>query len=183
MWPTHTCLEQACPDGALVWVTVLHNLGILSQNLICYIYIIPYSTRKCWRNTFSVICLYSASNSDVFFSLPENQCFLLCSFLLPVTSFALLTEWVSGGIKCYNVSGNPCKMQLVIGQASENNLFFLLNFLDKYLREHLLKKNVFFGALPELPLPPTPPLLSGNLYIFFGRQKGIYRVFQKECQK
>ena len=35
------------------------------------------------------------------------------------------------------------------------------------------KKNVFFRALPELPLPP-PPLLSGNLYIFFGRQKGIY---------
>ena len=39
------------------------------------------------------------------------------------------------------------------------------------IREHLLKKkNVFFRALPELPLPP-PPLLSGNLYIFFGRQK------------
>ena len=38
------------------------------------------------------------------------------------------------------------------------------------------KKNVFFRALPELPLPP-PPLLSGNLYIFFGRQKGIYKVY------
>ena len=32
------------------------------------------------------------------------------------------------------------------------------------------KKNVFFWALPELPLPPPHPL-SGNLYIFFGRQR------------
>ena len=38
------------------------------------------------------------------------------------------------------------------------------------------KKNVFFRALPELPLPPPPPL-SGHLYIFFGRQKGIYKVY------
>ena len=38
------------------------------------------------------------------------------------------------------------------------------------------KKNVFFRALPELPFPP-PPLLSGNLYIFFGCHKGIYKVY------
>ena len=30
----------------------------------------------------------------------------------------------------------------------------------------LREKNVFFQALPELPLP-----ISGNLYLFFGRQK------------
>ena len=35
-----------------------------------------------------------------------------------------------------------------------------------------IKMNVFFQALPELPPP-----LSGNLYIFFGRQKGIYKVY------
>ena len=40
-----------------------------------------------------------------------------------------------------------------------------------------IKKNVFFRALPELPLSPPPPPLSGNLYIFFGRQKGIYKVY------
>ena len=39
-----------------------------------------------------------------------------------------------------------------------------------------VKKNVFFRALPKLPLPP-PPLLSGNLYIFFSRHKGIYKVY------
>ena len=44
------------------------------------------------------------------------------------------------------------------------------------IREHLLKKkNVFFRALPKFP--PPPPLLLGNLYIFFGRQKGIYKVY------
>ena len=37
-----------------------------------------------------------------------------------------------------------------------------------------VKKNVFFWALPKLP---PPPLLSGNLYIFFGRHKGIYKVY------
>ena len=31
-----------------------------------------------------------------------------------------------------------------------------------------------FGHCPNYLSPPPPPLLSGNLYIFFGRQKLIY---------
>ena len=34
------------------------------------------------------------------------------------------------------------------------------------------KKNVFFRALPESPIPPPPSdHNSGNLVLFFGRQK------------
>ena len=33
-----------------------------------------------------------------------------------------------------------------------------------------------FGHCPNY-LSPPPPLLSGNLYIFFGRHKGIYKVY------
>ena len=49
---------------------------------------------------------------------------------------------------------------------------------DIRVREHLLKKRMFsFGPCPNYPSPPPPPLLSGNLYIFFGRHKGIYKVY------
>ena len=34
-----------------------------------------------------------------------------------------------------------------------------------------LKKDVFFRALPELPKPPPPDPNSGNLVLFFLRQK------------
>ena len=33
------------------------------------------------------------------------------------------------------------------------------------------EKNVFFRALPESPNPPPPDPNSGNLVLFFGRQK------------
>ena len=36
---------------------------------------------------------------------------------------------------------------------------------------HPKKKNVFFPALPESPKPPPPDPNSGNLVLFFGRQK------------
>ena len=46
-----------------------------------------------------------------------------------------------------------------------------------FLREHLIWKRMFsFGHCPNY-LSPPPPLLSGNLYIFFGRHKGIYKVY------
>ena len=50
------------------------------------------------------------------------------------------------------------------------------NHLPELMHSHIgkgtppEKKNIFFRALPELPLPPLPPI-SGNLYLFFGRQK------------
>ena len=34
-----------------------------------------------------------------------------------------------------------------------------------------MEKNVFFRALPESPKPPPPDPNSGNLVLFFGRQK------------
>ena len=37
------------------------------------------------------------------------------------------------------------------------------------------KKSVFFQALPESPKPP-PDTNSGNLVLFFGRQKDVLRV-------
>ena len=44
--------------------------------------------------------------------------------------------------------------------------------LIKSTREDLnRKKNVFFRALPESPNPPPPDPNSGNLVLFFGRQK------------
>ena len=40
------------------------------------------------------------------------------------------------------------------------------------------KKRMFsFGHCPNYLSPPPPPPNSGNLYIFFGRQKGIYKVY------
>ena len=37
----------------------------------------------------------------------------------------------------------------------------------------------FLSGIAQItsPTPPTPPLLSGNLYIFFSRHKGIYKVY------
>ena len=49
------------------------------------------------------------------------------------------------------------------------------------LREDISrKKNVFFRALPESPKPPPPNLNSGNLVLFFGRQK---RCFARMTEK
>ena len=46
----------------------------------------------------------------------------------------------------------------------------LLKSFTPYLQgRHQQKKNVFFWALPESPKPPDPN--SGNLVLFFGRQK------------
>ena len=43
----------------------------------------------------------------------------------------------------------------------------------KYKGSPHVKKNVFFRALPELPLPPPPPNL-GNLYSFFWTSKTTF---------
>ena len=46
------------------------------------------------------------------------------------------------------------------------------------IREAILKKNVFFQALPKLPLPPPPPN-SGNLYQYFWTSKTTFqRILQ-----
>ena len=39
------------------------------------------------------------------------------------------------------------------------------------------KKEWFLSGIAQIISFPPPPLLSGNLYIFFGRQKGIYKVY------
>ena len=38
------------------------------------------------------------------------------------------------------------------------------------------KKECFLSGIAQITSLP-PPLLSGNLYIFFGRHKGIYKVY------
>ena len=48
------------------------------------------------------------------------------------------------------------------------------------IREHATeKKNVFFRALPESPLPP-PPLVSGNLYLFFRTSKTTFCAYGRK---
>ena len=44
---------------------------------------------------------------------------------------------------------------------------------------HQWKKNVFFRALPESPKTPPPDPNSGNLVLFFGRQKRRFNAYYR----
>ena len=49
------------------------------------------------------------------------------------------------------------------------------------IREHLLKKRMFsFGHCPNYLSPLPPPLLSGNLYIFFWTSKPTFCEYDRK---
>ena len=134
----HTCLEQACSDGALSESELDKTWGY-SYNLLPQW--ISQAFLKAMTSSFLIWFSKSFFFKTYFWELYPAYlqsfarlfCFCCANSLPPgVTSFALLAEWVCNGwIKCYNASGNPGKMQRVIGQGPENNLLF--RFLDKLL--------------------------------------------------
>ena len=64
--------------------------------------------------------------------------------------------------------------------ACHTSTAILTFFLKQYLfREALLKKNVFFRALPKLPLPPPLPLIRATCTTFFGRQKRRFSAYYR----
>ena len=79
--------------------------------------------------------------------------------------------------------------QLAFKTKNQSMLWYLVNkvliicvnsILCISIREHLLKKNVFFRALPELPFPSSPHHISGNLYLFFRTPKTTFCAYDRK---
>ena len=87
-----------------------------------------------------------------------------------------MLEWFSNKVKTWYE-------KRLTWEVRANKVFILfahkLVFPQSKGRHQWQKKNVFFRAFPESPNPPPPDPNSGNLVLFFGRQKRRFALMTK----